>query len=314
MEDRGWRKYLRKYGIQVQQLTPVRDWSESRVIRVECTLRGKPAVKYLKLCLSDRDTESAVYRFAGHLPSFPAPGATALMVEGEEWLLLDQAEGKLLADIADIAGADALNTYITAARRIARFHRQAVEEGWTSGISDIEILKERVEALPDSVLNDLRESVAKGRYSGVDPSLISLIETASARWWPELAEEFKSYHDSLIHGDCHYGNLFLTPEDGICLIDWGSASVAPGLMDLAALVDVTQRMGEHDIHESDLLDAYLDELSKPEREAYGNPERAWDVCRTVRAFMELEWFASTGDDYGQRVQRELTLLCSFLHI
>ena len=109
-------------------------------------------------------------------------------------------------------------------------------------------------------------------------------------------------------------NLFLTSEGGICLIDWASACIAPGLMDLAALVDVTLRMDEQDIHEPDVLAAYFDELSQSEREAYGNRDRAWDVCRSVRAFLELEWFATTGDDYGQRIQKELILLCAFLHI
>ena len=311
MEDLNWHKHLLKFSIQVKQLTPIRDWSESRVIRVEGTRCGKPVVNYLKCSPRDRDTESVVYRFADHHASFPAPGAAAMMVEGKEWLLLDRAEGTLLADIAR---ADAQDAYITAARRMARFHMQSTEDGWTTKIPDLETLKERIEVLPTSVLNDLRQMVAKGKYSGINPSFISLVETASAQWWSELIEEFRSYPDSLIHGDCHYGNLFLTPEDGICLIDWGSASIAPGLMDLAALVDVTLRMGEHDIHESDVLTAYFSELSQSEREAYGNPERAWGVCRSIRAFLELEWFATTGEDYGQRIQRELTLLCTFLHL
>ncbi|MCK5115135.1 MAG: aminoglycoside phosphotransferase family protein [Candidatus Aegiribacteria sp.] len=311
MEDIDWHKHLRAYGIRVKRLIPIRDWSESRVIRVEGTRCGKPAISYLKWFPRGGDTELAVYNFAGQHASFPAPGATAVMVEGKEWLLLDCADGTLLADIAR---ADTPEAYIATARRMARFHMQAIGDGWTSEMSGLGTLKVRIEALSTSVLKDLRRMVSEGKYHGVNLSLLSLVETASAQLWPELTEDFRSYPDSLIHGDCHYGNLFLTPQDGICLIDWGSASLAPGLMDLAALVDVTLRMDEQDIHEPDVLAAYFDELSQSEREAYGNRDRAWDVCRSVRAFLELEWFATTGDDYGQRVQRELTLLRAFFHI
>jgi len=310
MEDLLWQKRLRPHGIRVKRLSPVRDWSESLVIRVEGTRHGKPVVHYLKRSRRGRESESAIYRFAAHHAGFPASKAAFVMVDGEEWLLLDRAEGTLLADIAR---ADAPDAYVSAARRMARFHMQATAVGWTAQMSGLGALKGRIEALPPTVLEDLRRMVAEGEYSGVNLSLLSLVETASEQWWPGFMKTYRSYPDSLIHGDCHFGNLFLTPEGGICLIDWASASVAPGLMDLATLMDVTQRMRVHIVPEPDVLAAYFGELSQSEREAYGNPERAWAVCRSVRAFLELEWFATTGEDYGQRVQRELTLLHALLH-
>ena len=311
MEDLLWQKRLRPHGIRVKRLIPLRDWSESCVVRVEGTLRGKPVVHYLKWSRRCGESESAIYKFAAQHDGFPASKAVFLMVDGEEWLLLDRAEGALLADIAR---ADAPDAYVTAARRMARFHMQATAAGWTAQLSGLGALKGRIESLPPAVLEDLRRMVVEGKYSGVNPSLLLQVETASAQLWPGFIKAYRSYPDSLIHGDCHYGNLFLTPEGGICLIDWASASVAPGLMDLAALVDVSERMRVHIAPEPDVLAAYFGELSPSEREAYGKPERAWAVCRSVRAFLELEWFATTGEDYGQRVQRELTLLHAFLHL
>jgi aminoglycoside phosphotransferase (APT) family kinase protein len=309
MEDLLWQKHLRPYGIRVKRLAPLRDWSESRVIRVEGTRRGKPVVHYLKGSRRGGESESAIYRFAAHHAGFPASNAVFVMVDGEEWLLLDRVEGTLLADIAR---ADAPDAYVSAARRLARFHMQATADGWTAQLSGLGALKGRIEALPSSVLEDLRRMVAEGEYSGVDLSLLSLVETASEQWWPGFVKAYRSYPDSLIHGDCHSGNLFLTPEGGICLIDWASASVAPGLMDLAALVDVSQRMRDPMAPETDVLAAYFGELSQLEREAYGEPDRAWAICRSVRAFLELAWFATTGEDYGPRVQRELILLSETL--
>ena len=310
MEDPLWQKRLLTYGIRTKRLISIRDWSESCVIRVEGTKHGKPVVNYLKHSHRNQDSESVIYRFAAHHSDFPAPIVDVMMIDGEEWLFLDNAEGTLLANIA---GEDTPAAYVTAARRMARFHMLATEDGWITQMSGLVALKERIETLPASVLKNLHWMVAKGKYIGVNPSLLSLVEIAYEQSWPGFAEEYQSYPDSLIHGDCHFGNLFLTSEGGICLIDWGSASVAPGLMDIAALVDVTQRMGEQNINEPDVLAAYFTGLAQPEREAYGNPERAWIVCRSVRAFLELEWFAATGDDYGQRAQRELTLLYGFLN-
>ena len=178
-------------------------------------------------------------------------------------------------------------------------------------MSSLGVLKDRIETLPTLVLRDVQLKSDQGEYSRVDPSLLSHVDIAFSQDWPGISAEYGRYPDSLIHGDCHYGNIFLTPEGGICLIDWGSACIAPGLMDLTALVDVSQRMGKHQIHETELLGAYFCELPQPDKQAYGSPDRAWTVCRTVRSLLELEWFATTGEDYGQRVQRELTLLHRF---
>jgi hypothetical protein len=311
MEDRLWQKRLLPHGIHVEQITLLRDWSESRVIRVKGTCRGKPVIRYLKRSHRGHQTESSIYRFAAHHAGFPASGAVFVMLDGVEWLLLDCAEGTLLADISR---EDASGAYACAARGIARFHTEAAAAGWPLQLPGLTVMKEHVKALPFSVLDNLRRLVAEGEYSGVDLSLLSQVEMAANQLWPGFMKAYRNYPDSVIHGDCHLGNLFLAPEGGICLIDWASAFVAPGLMDLAALLDVTRRMCEHVVPEPEILAAYFSELSQSERAAYGRPERAWAVCRSVRAFLELEWFAGTGDDYGQRAQRELTLLLAYLHL
>lgn len=305
MEELVWQQRLQSHGIQVERLTPLRDWSESRVICLDGRRHGRPVRCYLKSSRRGAERELIIYRFAAGHPGFPAPEATSLIADGEEWLLLDRAKGTLLADIA-VAGHS--GSYLTAARGMARFHTRSATAGWTARLARLGLLKEQIEVLPSSALESVHRKVAQGIYGGVSSSLLSQVETKSAQLWPGLLENFLCYPDSLIHGDCHYGNLFLTPEGAICLIDWGSAAIAPGLMDLAALVDVSVRMSAPIDPEADVLEAYFAELSQPERDAYGKPERAWAACRSVRAFLELEWFATTEDDYGQRVQRELVLL------
>lgn len=76
----------------------------------------------------------------------------------------------------------------------------------------------------------------------MDLALLVQVEAMTSRLWPRVLTAFNAYPDSLIHGDRHFGNLFIMSMGEICLIDWAPAARAPGLMDLAALVDVTQRM------------------------------------------------------------------------
>ncbi len=48
MDCGPWQVRLQSHGIRPLKLTAVRDWSESRVLRVEGTRGGEPIVCYLK--------------------------------------------------------------------------------------------------------------------------------------------------------------------------------------------------------------------------------------------------------------------------
>lgn len=309
MDDLRWEKILKPLGIKVKSLTGLTDWSESQVVRVDGSTDGIPSVYYLKHCRQGADAEAAVYRFSALHEGFPAPSASFLEIRGEEWLLLRDADGVLLADFVE---ADAPAAYLAGARRLARFHMKAASSGWIEGFPDLKVISERLETLPGLVLGQTKLLAEQGVYSFDDYTLLRQVTALSELGWPSFFGDFLGYPASVIHGDCHYGNLFLTSRGGISLIDWGSAAVAPGLLDIAALADVSLRMKAPSAPENELLSAYLGELPQQERKAYGDPQRAWTVCRAVRAFLELEWFASTGDDYGSRARRELILLNSFL--
>ena len=309
MKHLNWQKQLQSHGIEIKRLIPLREWSESRVIRVEGIRCGQPVIYFLKRSNRNIEIESTIYRFATHHAEFPAPKANVMTVDGEVWLLLNQAPGNRLADIRE---PDTYDAYISAARSLAKFHMQAAASGWPDRLSVLKPLKDRLKTLPAIVLKELRQKLVNGEYTGIDVSLINLVEAATETQWYRITKEFGRYPDSLIHGDCHYGNLFLAQTGEMYLIDWSSASIAPGLMDLTALADVSQRMNAPTPPEPELLNAYLGEHAKSEREKYGNPLRAWMICHSVRNFLELEWFNSTSENYGERIQRELINLKRFL--
>lgn len=268
-----------------------------------------PVVKYLKRFSDLRDTEPSIYRFAEGTPEFPAPGSAELLIDEEVWLVLDRASGTLLADVC---GEGLSRAYLDAARGLAEYHSRAALLRWTDEFKDLLVTPESVESLPESVLGDLFRKVDTGEFSGVDRSLLRDAARAVEKSWPEIAGVFNGSPFTLVHGDCHYGNLFLPPGGGVCLIDWASAAVAPGLVDLVALVDVSLRMGVRPPPWTDMLFAYLEGFPGDPMIACSLPEKTWKVFRCYRAFSELEWFISSGEDYGARARRELGILHSLM--
>jgi len=100
------------------------------------------------------------------------------------------------------------------------------------------------------------------------------------RLWSEGAR-------TLVHGDCHVGNLFFE-SDLVGFFDWQVCGHAPGMRDvsyfLCSSFDSTLRRG----HERELIAFYLDELS---RRGIAAPsfEEAW---RQHRLFALYTWIAA----------------------
>ena len=186
---------------------------------------------------------------------------------------------------------------------LASFHERAAVCAWTekiAGLADLTTLP----GLAHQVLDATRSRIAQGVYSGVDCALLNLVSGELLSGWPPRARLIPQMPSTLVHGDCHSGNMFLS-SDGMQLIDWDSAALAPGLLDLVGLVDVAQRMKESVCEKAALRAAYWQTLSSATRAAYGSIEESWVALHVLRALLELKWFAHTGEDFGDRVQREL---------
>ncbi len=278
----------------------IRDWSESKVVEVELLEGPAPRRRYGKLLRGGDDRELAVYRFAAKTPGFPAPRAE-LARDGEQvWLLLEPAQGQMLYRVRDRA------LYLRAVRELAAFHRRGVVEGWPERLKELGSILDGLD--PMAVLHATRLLAEEGHYRKVDLALLDLVTQRVAAVWPTVAAALRRDPATLVHGDAHDGHLFITPEGRITLIDWASAGIGPGLLDLAALVDVADRMGDGLCSPEEMMEAYLEVVG----EGYKEPAQAWGHVRVLRALLELRWFVGTGEDYGARVNRELHTLDRYL--
>lgn len=308
MNEQDWgRRLMAVCGspLIVTAVTELRDWSESRVVRL--TARAADAtsaaagesVWYAKLARTGAQAELAIYSALATSPGFPAPVGRLLCGEDEPWLIIRQARGQQLADAGP---AD----WTAAAAALAAFHERAAAGEWPTP-AELPRLVEGLATLPERALAVSRRHIIDGLYTGINLAAIDRTVSYLLDRWPELAAEIAGYPQALSHGDCHSGNVFVS-EDGIELIDWGAAQCGPGMLDLVALLDVAARMNEGIADPAVVSGAYWQALSEQTRRAYGDRRRALNLLSLVRAMQELLWFADTGEDYGERALRELDII------
>lgn len=290
----------------IEQVELVRDWSQSRVMRLQVRTEKALHTVFAKQAPAGLDTEANVYRQLAAAPGFPAPAGRLTFVDGQEWLLLAQAQGQRLAEAPP-------EQYLKAAALLADFHERAAQADWPTAIGLSAVLPHRIAALLQTMPASVRALAASGQFRSVDATLLATAERALATQAASLVRQLAALPTTLCHGDCHSGNLFIGVT-GVQLIDWGSVSQAPGLLDLVGLIDVAARMrdGIGDVRQ--IIDAYWSRLGEQTRQAYGNRDQAWSVLRATRALLELEWFVRDGDDYGARANRELGIIADCLAI
>lgn len=288
----------------IEQIDLVRDWSQSRVLRLKVRTGKGLRTIFAKQAPGGLDTEARIYRQLAGFEGFPAPSGTPVLIADQEWLLLAEAQGLRLAEATP-------DQYLSAAGYLADFHEQATQASWPAAIGLTAAPTEHIARLLVKLPEAMQKLAVSSQFTSVDTHLLSATREALQTHGPSLIHHLDSFPCTLCHGDCHSGNLFIGAA-GIQLIDWGSASYAPGLLDLVGLIDVTTRMREHvgDAHE--IVNAYWNGLSAQTRQAYGRLDWAWSLLRVTRALLELEWFVRDGDDYGTRANRELCIILDCL--
>jgi thiamine kinase-like enzyme len=147
----------------------------------------------------------------------------------------------------------------------------------------------------------------------VDSDLVDAIHAIVADPTP-LADELRSCGTTLAHGDVRYPNIGLVPE-GIVLIDWGLATLAPPALDLAFFlssglsdVDVTREQAIEDIRAiwADLVDdrAFgLGLLAEAVGTIWFEAMRIVDHAderERARSADELEWWSARARDGLER--------------
>jgi len=302
-----WQATIREYyepQSVVLGLELLRDWSQSRVIRLHVSISGRNRTLYAKQAHVGMERELAIYQLAGQVAAFPAPKGMLVSVEGTKWLLLEEACGTRLANSMP-------EDYIRAVTYLAEFHETAQHQGWAKKAGLTVCLPGRLSLIIEGIFPAINNSIQDGTFSGVDQVLLSSVHHAVKQHKQYIIDQLIGFPRSLVHGDCHSGNIFLHSE-GIHLVDWGSATLAPGLLDIVGLVDVALRMNENIGDAYLILKTYWFGLSETTRTAYESLDKAWQLLSMIRALLELEWFVTTGEDYGNRVNRELNIIERYL--
>ncbi|MGI6344280.1 MAG: phosphotransferase family protein [Bacillota bacterium] len=287
--------------LEITDLEVIRDWSSSQVIRLSTRLNGQSENIYGKLARDGGDAELGIYELAAQVPDFPAPVGCGRLIQGERWLLLRQAQGVPLYQTKDP------EQYRAAAQALAAFHQLGNMAGWATRLPSLPSLVDHLQQLVPTICDRVQGEVTGGAFSNVDLDLLCEVESDLLWNWEALRGVLACYPINLLHGDAHSGNLFI---DGgkIQLIDWAGAALGPGMLDLVGLIDTGLRMNEPLGDPQDLLQAYWSCLSAKARQQYAAPREAYQVLRICRALLELDWFTQSGDDYGERTNRELNII------
>lgn len=193
------------------------------------------------------------------------------------------------ADVIELLTRYDAATWSSAARAGARVTLQRFEDGTYQGWNQSE-----VKTLSDTLRRLEEETLA-------------VLE--------ELGEE-STFPHTLVHGDYHDGNVLICPcEDAearrFVVVDWDSARWDSGFFDLVSLCDVADRMGTIQLDHAQVLGSYLRErcggADWPSPHAV---DVEWHRCCLLRAWGELKWFSETGEDFGDRVSREVDIIRS----
>jgi aminoglycoside phosphotransferase (APT) family kinase protein len=196
--------------------------------------------------LHDPAREIETYRRILAPSGVGAPAFHGAIVNGRFWLLLEKVEGTELWQVGDVG------VWRAVARWLARMHSTLAQY-----VDEPHLLRHDA----DSYRLWLRR--AQARVDGLEP----VAEVHDA-----VVERLRSLPQTVIHGEFYASNV-IVQGSRVCAVDWETAAVGPGLLDLAALT--TGWTG--------------DEYSAIVR-AYGDAdEEALECCRLQLAVRWLGW-------------------------
>lgn len=103
---------------------------------------------------------------------------------------------------------------------------------------------------------------------------------------------------TLLHGDTHFGNTYLLPNNRVGMLDWQLVNRGRWAHDVTYMLMTALDVEARRSHDRDLLDYYLEKL----REA--GVVDAWELYRrtAIWGFM-LGWFICPVENYGEEILR-----------
>jgi hypothetical protein len=168
------------------------------------------------------------------------------------WLLTRDAGSKRLSD------APAIENYLQAARSLAQLQKAGAEN--LAALIKIGVpcmQSAQWEEMALRILDELKELQNPMMHSAV-PDIENILWSVDL-----LVRDTESLPLSIIHGDLHAKNIAIRSEEdrGICLLDWGTAYLAPILLGIEELLWPAARYFSKEEEILRIQSAYFRELS-----------------------------------------------------
>lgn len=156
------------------------------------------------------------------------------------------------------------------------------------------------------------DAAARGLDSVPDAALAQQLATYCSDMWPRTREALGALPVQLIHNDLDGDNVLAT-QDGVCgLLDFGDASHAPRVVDLAVTAAYVQSRWSDASATRSLIAGYTQATALDEREQALLPHvvRARNALRTINAFAGA---AEEPDNAAYRLRNARRAAHSFAH-
>lgn len=237
------------------------------------------------------ETEVRFYRELARALPVRAPRAYAARAsrDAARFVLLLEDLSPPGARFVEIGGQVEAGEAHTVARTLAALHAPFWESPRFQGdLSWVRSLEGRRAELPYERFLSARMverarrrygSGASGAFHGAARLVCESRDALEARW--------AAGRRTLVHGDCHIGNLFFEGDD-VGLLDWQVLARAPGLRDLAYFLCNSLPVALREREEATLVGAYLAGLRAAGVDAPSD-EEAWEQ---YRAFALYCWLAA----------------------
>jgi len=109
---------------------------------------------------------------------------------------------------------------------------------------------------------------------------------------------------TLLHGDAHFGNTYVLPDDRVGVVDWQLMNRGRWSHDVTYLMVTALDIEDRRRYERDLLAYYLDRLKAGGVRTVPNMEDAWLLYRqtAVWGFL-IGWMITPVENYGEKILR-----------
>lgn len=198
------------------------------------------------------------------------------------WLLLEQIDGEMLSNAGE------RSVWCAVCRWLAQFHSHFAY--YPLSMQTAPLVLDYNEAFYLRWLDRATECLKSPRTRFTHRSQSDVNELID--YFKSLVPTLCRLPKTFIHGEFYPSNVLIQQLPGstrISPIDWETAAIGPGLIDLAALTSGDWT----DVEQKELVDSYYNSLReselKPERDVF---ERHLKSCRLTLALRWLGWSAS----------------------